>query len=167
MIAVDFAAAETAPLLLRTGLKARPLEVRRALGQAVAALRRAGVGEGQVQNFELAVAEALNNIVEHAYGGDDEGEIDLDVRLGPEVIVAVLRDFGAKVPSLDGAVPKPVPPGALPEGGFGLALIHDLAGEVILRRLGGETRLELRFERGTAWPETCRLHSQSTSPRKI
>ena len=80
--------------------------------------------------WQIVLAEALNNIAEHACAGRADGRITLTLEFGASALHAELRDNGGPMPgnrlpprrepSLDVAVTD------LPEGGFGWTLIHDL-----------------------------------------
>ena len=137
------------PLLLRTGLASTPLAVRDVLETVQCVLIRAGAGPGERMAVEIALAEALNNIVEHAYGGSPLGWIDVTVRRGGAATVVELRDAGV---AFDGPGPQPMQntegadaPADLPEGGFGRSLIANLTRSVQYRRSLGENHLRLDF----------------------
>lgn len=82
-------------------------------------------------NCELVLAEVLNNIEEHSYAGQDGCKIDIHVIAQPGTILVETRDEGVPMPGL--VVPEKRLPhnkvarDALPEGGFGWYLIHELA----------------------------------------
>ncbi|WP_323769276.1 ATP-binding protein [Antarctobacter sp.] len=82
-------------------------------------------------NWELVVAEVLNNIVEHAYQDRAGGEILLKLRFGPDRLTVEFTDFGLPMPS--GTPPSGAPANLdvstenLPEGGFGWFLIRSLS----------------------------------------
>jgi serine/threonine-protein kinase RsbW len=44
--------------------------------------------------IETAVDEACSNIIEHAYGQEDLGDIEISVKIHPEKITITLIDFG-------------------------------------------------------------------------
>ena len=81
-----------------------------------------------IDTLRLCLAEALNNIVEHAYDGAEGKPIYADVRFKPESYEIMLIDEGKPMP--DGQIP--VGSGEfdlddfenLPEGGFGWMLIR-------------------------------------------
>ncbi len=47
-----------------------------------------------IADIELAVDEAATNIIDHAYGGEGEGEIECSYRVIPEGIEVILHDHG-------------------------------------------------------------------------
>lgn len=115
-----------------------------------AALRASGVTDDQRGSITLAVAEALNNICEHAYGKGAAGPVSLTATLAPEGLEVILRDSGGAMPG--GALPRPRSPDpsvsrdSLPEGGFGWPLMHKLCSDISYNRNKGQNTLILRFE---------------------
>jgi len=90
--------------------------------------RAAGFDEESVFAIELALAEALANVVEHAYQGDETREIRLTLRIDDEKLALTIRDFGHKF-DLEAYTPPNLDDPA--EGGYGVYLIHQLMDEVI------------------------------------
>lgn len=131
-----------------------PLSVRHALQSVVAALPELDIEErGTV---ELVLAEALNNVAEHAYGAEDRGWISLDCRAEADGLHFRIRDEGRPMP--DGAAPMgqpaPLPETlkAMPEGGFGWFLIRDLSRDVHYARKGDVNELTFRMRVGSSEP---------------
>lgn len=54
----------------------------------------AGLDDRAVYEVQLAVDEACSNIIEHAYGGEGRGDIEITCRIGSEGLTVMLRDFG-------------------------------------------------------------------------
>lgn len=110
-------------------------------------LRGHGVPEPLRQDVELVLAEALNNVVEHAYLYREDGEIELTVRLTPEEMTLEIVDSGQ---SFEGPPPpREISPEELaledlPEGGFGWNLIHTLTDDVSYRHEAGRNYLLMR-----------------------
>lgn len=108
-----------------------------------------GVPEAGCGMIELATAEALNNICEHAYSGMEPGPIDITAMKRGTRLVVILRDSGHPQP--DGTLPQGSLPDvagpydSLPEGGFGWFLIRQLTQSLRYSRIGGDNRLELAF----------------------
>ena len=76
----------------------------------------------------MAVDEACTNIIRHCYGGDCHGHIELELQVGEDRLVIILRDEGTPFN------PDQVPDRNLDEvrpGGLGLHLIHEIMDEVI------------------------------------
>ena len=119
--------------LIRLHLPASRAAVRRALRDVGTHLGRIGLDENLRAAAELVLAEALNNVVEHAYC-DAGGDIALDLDLTEGGLAVTVRDRGRSLPG------GRLPPGglpdlgdtrdALPEGGFGWFLIRRLSREL-------------------------------------
>ena len=129
---------------------AHEMSVRALLAALRARLRDHGLTEAACGTVEIVLAEALNNIVEHAYHGAQTGEIGLHVRLMRAGLVCTLSDRGAALPALhppEGMPPEiGVCPETLPEGGFGWFLIRSLTRDIDYVREAGRNRLTLWFE---------------------
>ncbi len=113
-------------------------EVRQALADLDIALSSQGMcaeDEGAVQ---LVLGEVLNNIVEHAYGPDCDGEIELHCWPGECALAFRVIDGGRPLPGLRLPEGKPVNLGCaledLPEGGFGWLLVRQLTSALAYRR---------------------------------
>lgn len=126
------------------------LAVREALAGVITGLAPLSLDVEEVATVELVLAEALNNIVEHAYPeGSDGGEIRVICRHAQNGLHLTLHDFGAPMP--DGQIPIGMAPELdcdvmdMPEGGFGWFLIKDLAKDVQYRREGAANLLDLRL----------------------
>jgi len=135
--------------LVQTVLASEGLAVRAGLRAVTEALAAAGVPEGLRGRVEIAVAEALNNVAEHAYGGA-MGPIWLRVDRCPRSgdILCSIADRGRPMP--DAGLPAGMPPAldtalsGLPEGGFGWFLLRALGRGIRYRRAGGVNRLRFR-----------------------
>lgn len=97
---------------------------------------------------EIVLAEALNNIVEHAYSCHD-GEIEISLQLRQNELVCKISDTGLPMP--DGQIPTGLPSelndiDRLPEGGFGWHLIRSLSKDLDYHREGGRNFLSFRLD---------------------
>lgn len=109
---------------------------------------------------QLAVHELCINIIEHAYAGST-GTITISGEIREQVLTLILRDTAARIydpPALPPDTPSPV---LLPEGGWGMAIVHTTMDLVTYQPLptGNEWRLTKRLmgEGGTmAQPVTRR-----------
>lgn len=96
------------------------------------------------------MAEAVNNIVEHAYCGGEPGPIRLRCTLRDRRLDIRICDTGQPMP--DGRMPAglvadvSMPRADLPEGGFGWFLIRALSSDIRYDRRCGCNRLSLRFD---------------------
>jgi len=127
-----------------------PLAVRKALELVFDQLSPLTLDVEETSTVELVLAEALNNIVEHAYPpADASGPVHINIRHCKDGLHVQLRDRGRAMP--DHKLPKgqlhscDVDFSDLPEGGFGWFLIKDLSRDVEYTRLDGENRLKLRI----------------------
>lgn len=129
---------------------ATELDAREALCSIVPSLRDLGVAEEQVGGVEIALSEAVNNIVEHAYHGLEPGEIRVLAEFEAERLRLRISDHGHPLP--DGKLPegKPAdisgPVSDLPEGGFGWFMIRTLARDICYVRQNGQNHLHLVFD---------------------
>ena len=81
--------------LLELRFPARPDRLKLMRGPVHGAARMCGLSDIAAQDTVLAVDEACQNIIVHAYRGRDDGEIVMTLtRRGPGLFVQ-LRDFGA------------------------------------------------------------------------
>lgn len=104
------------------------------------ATRKAGLDESTRYSVELAVDEACSNIIEHAYGGENRGEISVTYHITAEALVIVLRDWG-----------KPFDPTAIPEPNFAVPLDKLISGGLglyTIRRVMDDVHFEFSSERG-------------------
>ncbi|WP_322506580.1 ATP-binding protein [Anaerolinea sp.] len=93
--------------------------------------RRAGFSEFNIYTIEMAVDEACSNIIEHAYQGEDKGEILLTVSADEKGLTVVMEDYGQ--PFDPRTVPPPDPNAPLEEQrehGWGLYIIQQWMDEV-------------------------------------
>lgn len=99
-------------------------EARRWVGERV---RQAGFGDEPVGEVELALTEALANIVEHAYQGDQSQPIELAVDVDGSVVRVRVRDWGAYLDPASYRGRDLDDPG---EGGYGVFLMSQLMDDV-------------------------------------
>lgn len=116
--------------------------------KAIAWLAAQNVERSVLADVEIVLAEAMNNIVEHAYLFRKDGLIDLKLYRDAQNLLIELRDKGEKLVSIP---QKKVMKGAavkfedLPEGGFGWFLIHSLASDIEYQMIDDENVLKLGF----------------------
>jgi serine/threonine-protein kinase RsbW len=128
---------------------ASDLAVRDLLARVRTWLRAHALPDDTCSTVEIVLAEALNNVVEHAYPPELSGAIRLALQRGSAHLVCVLSDHGTALPGgilPDGTLPaRDVARDALPEGGFGWFLIRDLSDSLDYRRAGRWNHLTLEF----------------------
>ena len=99
----------------------------------------AGASREVVSDLKLAVTEACANVVKHAYGPDEVGEIVVRYRFAPGVITIEVEDSGG---GFEPEVPSPAEAG-LNGGrhGMGLMIIRVLSDELDIASSTNGTRL--------------------------
>ena len=80
--------------------------VRDALCQIRSRLAKLGVNKDTRGTVEIVLAEAMNNIVEHAYDIDNTGPLDVSARAGPNFLYFILQDQGNSLPKSTDATGK-------------------------------------------------------------
>ena len=116
-----------------------------------AALQKDGCPDSMLKDLVLAVDEACQNVIRHAYKGDTEGEITLEIRRDGDDLVVLLRDFAETVD------PEKIKPRDLEDirpGGLGTHLIQEIMDEVEFAPPPGNSgnllRMVKRLVRGTS-----------------
>lgn len=133
---------------LRLTIPGDPVAVREGLQALFGTLLLRSLPEEGRGTAELVLAEALNNIVEHAYARHS-GEIEVTLALDPQGLVCRIADTGLPMPEgkLPGGELAPIDPaGDLPEGGFGWFLIRSLSQDLDYRREGMRNLLSFRLD---------------------
>ena len=146
-------AAQSEKLMVKTfacSFTATNADARSGISSVVAQLRSLGIPAARADEVQIALTEAVNNVVEHAYASTAPGDVRIKVELSPNQLWISIQDAGAPFPN--GQLPegKPadinVPVKNLPEGGFGWFLIRELASQVQYKRSEGSNNLSLCFE---------------------
>jgi serine/threonine-protein kinase RsbW len=95
------------------------------------AAKSAGLSDKAVYQVQLAVDEACANIIDHAYGGENKGDIDCTLIPKKEGLTIILRDRGR--PYNPQNIPDPqlnVPIEKLKPRGVGVYLMRKVMDEV-------------------------------------
>ena len=98
--------------------------VRRAVGETSTAC---GFSQEQCQDLMLAVDEACQNVVRHAYAGMDDGDMVVDIRREGETYVVLVRDHA---PPVDVAKIVPRNLDDVRPGGLGVHFIREVMDSV-------------------------------------
>lgn len=94
------------------------------------AIKDAPFDSRQRYAIDLAVDEACSNVIDHAYGGEDQGEIRIMLELNEAGLTITIQDDGA--PFDPGCVAEPDLTSPLEtrcERGLGVYLIHEVMDE--------------------------------------
>lgn len=97
-------------------------------------------------DVEIVLAEAVNNIVEHAYDGLSFGALALRISLSRQSLRIDLIDWGRPLPNLAIPTGHAPDPESLSEGGYGWLLIRSLVSTLDYDRHADTNRLSLRFD---------------------
>jgi len=104
---------------------------------AAQAAKDAGMDDTEAYAVELAVDEACSNIIEHAYGLEQRGEIECTCTAANDHLTVILRDHGkpfnpsaAAEPDLSSGIDK------RPLGGLGVYLMRQFMDEVRYESFG-------------------------------
>ena len=123
----------------RLTFSADPLVVRRGMARIAASLPMAALAPDHRARAEIALAEVLNNIAEHAYA-KGPGKIAVRLRVTASGLDCRFSDHGREMPG--GDLPQgQLPREEYPEGGFGWYLIRSLTQGLDYRRVNGRNRL--------------------------
>lgn len=94
----------------------------------------AGFDADDVFRIELACDEACTNIVQHAYGGDNLGDIRVELERTKEAFIIILRDKGRQFDPDEVPMPNlPADPDKFDElkiGGLGLHFMRTIMDEI-------------------------------------
>lgn len=130
---------------LRVAAKPDRLRLLRNLVSEVA--RANGCSESCIRDMVIALDEACQNVIRHAYGGDPDGEILLDIRRAGDRMTFNLIDFAAPV---DVSKVRPRSLGDVKPGGLGTHFIRECMDEADFRRppsgAGNRLRMVKRIE---------------------
>ena len=108
-------------------------------------LKAAGFGDDPVGEVELALTEALANVIEHGYGGDGSGQIELTISDLPDKLTVRVRDWGHSADEETFERRELDDPG---EGGYGVYLMEQLMDDVTREaQPGGGTLLTMIKQR--------------------
>lgn len=130
--------------------------VSEALKGVVMFLEDHGLHRSKVAEIELAMAEALNNVVEHSVGAIDVPDVSLRCELRGSGVKLSIADNGPPFtpPTAEDADRKADHSIAVAaEGGFGWHLIHSLASDVCFAALSKGNLLTLNFDLSPQQPK--------------
>lgn len=135
---------------MRLTLRSDTFAVRAALQKIRDTLIELDLGADDLARVEIALAEILNNVVEHACAGCPDGRIDIELIRGTAALQVEVIDNGRAMP--DGILPGAERTGLprnldqMPEGGFGWQLIRDLAHDLCYERRGEQNHLSFSID---------------------
>lgn len=118
--------------------------------------REVGFSDQVVEYVTLAVDEACSNVIRHAYAGDKNGPVEIDILVEPKVFTVTIRDEGSafepdtyQPPDLESSVRSRRP------GGYGIFMMRKLMDKVHYHSDGlhNEVRLSIARPAQDAEPE--------------
>lgn len=131
-------------------LSSEPSSIRMALARLIRRLAYQEIAPEALGKVELVLAEVMNNIVEHALEGKNDGIIHLKAEKLTHTLAFEVSDSGNPMPN--GQLPRrPMPItnldiDSLPEGGFGWPLIHTLTDAIGYEYNNGMNVLKFSIE---------------------
>ena len=133
------------PEVSRLVITARLEEIRRACDFVVEAAENAGLDERAVYHCQMAVDEALTNIIEHGYSlHGDNSQIEITCRTDSDRFLITIIDDSPAFNPLDHESPDPSAPLNMREpGGWGIYFIRRLMDNVTYERVGNRNHLTL------------------------
>ena len=98
------------------------------------------ISDGNIREIELCLAEALNNIIKHAYKGSENNTIEISMEIRNKQFKVILIDYGIERSNLNKPTLEfdPNDIESLPEGGMGLFIIEQLMNETNYLRDGNK-----------------------------
>lgn len=105
---------------------------------------RVGFSYDEIEDLKIAISEAVTNVVQHAYGESEEGDVIISASLYPNRMEIKVSDSGnsfnvEEVKTKTGPYHVEDDVDQLREGGLGLYLMEALMDEVKINNNGGVT----------------------------
>jgi anti-sigma regulatory factor (Ser/Thr protein kinase) len=126
--------------------------------------RRQGCSQDNLDCLVMAINEACMNVMQHAYGDRENGEIILEFWLDDEQLVIRIYDFAEKVN------PEKIKSRNLDDlrpGGLGVHLIHQVMDEVAYIDIPDEPGNLLQMKKRIGKASQCMLKTGSGADEKI
>jgi len=119
---------EEAEVLLHLSVPSQPDRLKLVRNAVSETARFCGAGEDVIRDVVIAVNEACQNIIRHAYGGAPNGEIAIEIFRKDEDLVILLRDFAE---TIDVPAVKPRDLDDVRPGGLGTHFMREVMDEVL------------------------------------
>lgn len=116
---------------IRLSIDSRLEQVRVLSGALRGIGRELALSDDKLGQLELMMVEAVNNVIEHAYQLQAGNDIHVRVEYSPQEMHLIISDHGQTMPEELHSTACEMPnPEDLPEGGWGMGLIHALADSI-------------------------------------
>jgi serine/threonine-protein kinase RsbW len=116
---------------IRLSIDSRLEQVRLLSGALRGIGKELELSDDKLGQLELMMVEAVNNVIEHAYEMQGGNDVRVRVEYNPEVVNLIISDSGRTMPDeLHSEAHEMPDPEDLPEGGWGMGLIHLLADSI-------------------------------------
>lgn len=135
-------------------IKAARRNIPRIIAFVTEAAEAAGLNEDEVFHCQLSVDEAATNVIEHAYGEGEEGQIVVNCVIRSASLIIKISDQGQPFDPM--SIPEPVfsaDPAEMEPGGLGLTIIRRMMDEVVYESEDGVNTLKLIKRRAGMPPE--------------
>ncbi|MBL93763.1 MAG: Phosphoserine phosphatase RsbU [Alphaproteobacteria bacterium MarineAlpha3_Bin5] len=113
--------------LMTIRIAARPDRLRLVRRSVEETSKFIGFGKNDVSDIVLAVDEACQNIIRHAYKANEDGEISIEIRKRDSAMIILLRDYAE---AIDVSKVKPRDLNDIKPGGLGTHLIREVMDDV-------------------------------------
>ena len=131
------------PDSLHLQLRSDPAEVADLQPSLLDLCAQAGLDAMAAFKLTTAIVEALNNCIEHAYGGEPGQPIDLEWTRGAEAVAVAIHDEGQPLPAR--ALDPATPAASDAESGRGWQIIHEWTHAVSYHRTDKQNVLTLTY----------------------
>lgn len=116
---------------IRLSIDSRLEQVRVLSGALRGIGQELSLSEDKLGQLELIMVEAVNNVIEHAYQLQEGHDVHVRVEYSPQEVHLIISDHGHAMPDELHTGSRAMPdPEDLPEGGWGMGLIHALADSI-------------------------------------
>lgn len=132
----------------KIAIDSRLAEVRRVGDMVRTFCLESGLGAELAGTVELAVVEAANNVIKHAYLEKPGNKVEVELKREPGRLVIDINDWGRPIPEKAKEAPSapqfdPKDPAGLQEGGMGLYIIHQIMDRAMRSHNGGRNTLTM------------------------
>jgi sigma-B regulation protein RsbU (phosphoserine phosphatase) len=105
----------------------------------------AGIDMSSTMSLNLAMEEAVVNVIDYAYPAGTHGDIHITAETGDQCIKFIIRDSGIPFdPTTKGEVDTTLSAEDRPIGGLGIHLVRQMMDSINYERIGGQNVLTLR-----------------------